>query len=336
MLDTKKPSIFLSWSGEESKQIAKKLKKTLLYFFDEKIDVFFSSEDISSGSEWFGSIKNELQSCKMGILCITKDNFDSAWINFEAGAMVACNIKVIPVLFGVDRRIYKSPLNSVNNVVFEKEDFCKLLQNISVNLGISLPQNVLNERAKQQYTKLKKELRVILNSLQDKRMFSVKYIFPSCVNKVNKNTLYVSTPMASIDKPEYTKQREFLIALEKVLIQIGFKNIISPALAIDKQENFDGSTKANFDNYKEMKQVESFLVIYPKPLPTSVLVEIGYAIALSKNIVLFTKNLKELPFMLQEANATIPNLRIYSYKNYDDIIKIVESNKMALFEVMEE
>lgn len=327
-------SIFLSWSGDESKKIAKKFKDALTYFFGSKIKVFFSQEDIPSGAEWFSKIKEELQLCKLGILCITKENFDSPWINFEAGAMIACGIKVVPVLFGTSRLAYKSPMDSVNNVAFEKDEFCKFLKNINDDLELGMSSDNFEKKARKQYTDFKNSISSSLKSLQDKRVFSSKYVYPQNINNVNIGTLYISTPMASIGEPEYKLQHEFLLKLEEVLKDIGFKQIISPAITIEKQEQFDGSTKANFDNYKEMKQVDSFLIIYPKPMPTSVLIEIGYAIALSKKIVIFTKDQSNLPFMLKEADSTIPNLKIYTYVTYEDILNTVKANKMALFEVV--
>ncbi len=333
MSEQEKRSIFLSWSGAESKKIAKKLKEELLYFFDNKIEVFFSAEDIPSGSEWFAKIKTELQTCKVGILCITKENFDSPWINFESGAMIACNIDVIPILFGASRLSYSSPMNSINNVTFEKEEFCKFMQNLNMQLGEIVPQANIEKKAKQLFTNFKAKIINSLKTLQGKRVFSAKYVYPQDINNINIHTLYISTPMASIEAPEYDEQRTFLLNLENLLKDIGFKNIFSPAISIEKQENFDGSTKANLDNYRELKQVDSFVGVYPKPLPSSVLIEIGYAIALSKRIVIFCKGKEDLPFMLREANATISNLKIDEYQTYEDILNTVKSNKMALFEL---
>lgn len=333
MPDNDKKSIFLSWSGEESKKIAKKLKEELLYFFDNRIDVFFSAADIPSGTEWFAKIKTELQKCQVGILCITKENFDSPWINFESGAMIACNIDVIPVLFGASRLSYKSPMDSINNITFEKEEFCKFMQNLNKELGAIIPQDTIEKKARQLFSSLKGKIANSLKILHDKRVFSAKYVYPQDINHVNKDTLYLSTPMASIDEPTYNEQRNFLLELHNLLLSIGFKNIVCPAISINNQSNFDGSTKANFDNYRELKQADSFIGVYPKPLPSSVLIEIGYAIALSKRIVIFCRGKEDLPFMLREADSTISNLKIYEYQSYEDILNTVRANKMALFVV---
>ena len=65
-------TIFLSWSGEYSKEIARQLKDTIEELFEGKIICFFSEVDIPSGEEWYRKIHIELQKSAMGIMCITK------------------------------------------------------------------------------------------------------------------------------------------------------------------------------------------------------------------------------------------------------------------------
>jgi hypothetical protein len=60
------------------------------------------------------------------------------------------------------------------------------------------------------------------------------------------------------------------------------------------------------------------------------MVELGYAIAISKKTVVFYK--RELPFLVQKAGENIPHIRTVKFKNYEDIINEIIGNKMALFE----
>ena len=83
--------IFISWSGDNSKQIARALKDSLenTIFKDTGLECFVSDVDISSGDDWWNKIKTELKKCKLGIACITKENLRAPWIYFESGAMIA-------------------------------------------------------------------------------------------------------------------------------------------------------------------------------------------------------------------------------------------------------
>ena len=74
--------IFISWSGDNSKEIAIELKNTLEkgIFDGTGLECFVSDVDISCGDDWWNKIKKELKSCKLGIVCITKENLKAPWI----------------------------------------------------------------------------------------------------------------------------------------------------------------------------------------------------------------------------------------------------------------
>jgi hypothetical protein len=49
------------------------------------IEPWMSVEDIRSGTRWREVVAHALDSTNFGIICITPDNQDSRWLNFEAG-----------------------------------------------------------------------------------------------------------------------------------------------------------------------------------------------------------------------------------------------------------
>lgn len=117
----KRNKIFLSWSGPHSRDFAKGLKKILekSVFSNTDLECFVSDQDIASGFDWWDKIKKELRSCKLGILCITKENLRSPWLYFEAGAMVAREVPSIPLLISCDiNALVSTPLNRRQAVVF--------------------------------------------------------------------------------------------------------------------------------------------------------------------------------------------------------------------------
>ena len=80
-----------------------------------------------------------------------------------------------------------------------------------------------------------------------------------------------------------------------------------------------------------LKESEHYVFILPKKVASSILMEIGYAIALSKNTLIFTHGRKSLPYMLQQADKAIPNIRIYEYKEFKEVLSLVKGNGMSLF-----
>jgi hypothetical protein len=81
-----KIKIFISWSGSLGEQVAEQLRKWLPLVI-QSVDPYLSSEDTRKGTRWRDVVGKELESSNYGIICVTPDNIDSRWLNFEAGAL---------------------------------------------------------------------------------------------------------------------------------------------------------------------------------------------------------------------------------------------------------
>src|SRR5260370_7683582 len=78
--------VFIGWSGETSHEVALALHEWLPRVI-QAVKPYVSSEDIAKGARWSASIAAELQASSYGIICVTRENSESPWINFEAGAL---------------------------------------------------------------------------------------------------------------------------------------------------------------------------------------------------------------------------------------------------------
>ncbi len=81
-------NIFLSWSGNLSKAIASGFNEILPDVI-QRVKPFFSPEKIGNGEVWFTSIVEALKASDLGIVFLTKDNFNEDWIIFEGGGIIA-------------------------------------------------------------------------------------------------------------------------------------------------------------------------------------------------------------------------------------------------------
>lgn len=109
--------IFISWSGEHGKTIAKKLKQGIENdIFPGKVKCFVSDMNITCGEDWKNKINNVLKGAQFGIVCVTKDTVRSPWIHYEAGALAGNDILTIPLLSIVVKRQYKEPRYKTSNV----------------------------------------------------------------------------------------------------------------------------------------------------------------------------------------------------------------------------
>ena len=128
--------IFISWSGDTSRELAQALKNWLPTVL-QAVKPYFTPQDIDKGSKWQGDILQSLNESSIGIICLTPDNLEKPWILFEAGALSNRleNAKVCPLLFDVSKANVKGPLSIFQLTEFIKEDFKKLIQSINNQLG---------------------------------------------------------------------------------------------------------------------------------------------------------------------------------------------------------
>lgn len=135
----KSMKIFISWSGEISFKVAKVLKDWIPCVIQD-VYPYFSSEDIDKGARWSTDIAKELETASFGILCVTKDNLNSKWLNFEAGALSKAvdKAKVCPLLFHLKPSdITDSPILQFQMAHVDKADIYKLFKSINETLGDS-------------------------------------------------------------------------------------------------------------------------------------------------------------------------------------------------------
>ncbi|MFD6423749.1 TIR domain-containing protein [Streptomyces sp. NPDC060198] len=129
--------VFLSWSGERSKQTAEALRSWLPDVL-QYIDPWHSSLDISAGRRGVRDITDELSETNFGIICVTPENQDSNWINFEAGSL-AKQVEesyVVPFLVGMKIADLRSPLSQFQAISGDsKGDVQKLLFDINDAAG---------------------------------------------------------------------------------------------------------------------------------------------------------------------------------------------------------
>jgi hypothetical protein len=78
--------VFISWSGDKSRNVAVALRDWLPSVIN-CIQPFVSSEDIHAGTRWQQEIADQLDTTNFGVVCVTKENQLSPWLNFEAGAL---------------------------------------------------------------------------------------------------------------------------------------------------------------------------------------------------------------------------------------------------------
>jgi TIR domain-containing protein len=127
--------VFLSWSGDLSLKIACALRDWLPSVI-QSMKPYVSSEDIDKGTRWSTDIAKELEESSFGLICVTKDNMEAPWVNFEAGALSKTfdKSKVCPFLLNVKRSELQGPLLQFQSVIYDHDDIFKLVTSINATL----------------------------------------------------------------------------------------------------------------------------------------------------------------------------------------------------------
>lgn len=135
--------VFVSWSGILSKKVAQELKKWLPCII-QSIDVFYSPEDIEKGENWDSKISTELSECNYGIVCLTSENTNAPWINFEAGAIAkTLESRVSALMVDIKTSEIQGPLKRYQATKLEKEDMWQLISDINKATDSPLSSDVL-------------------------------------------------------------------------------------------------------------------------------------------------------------------------------------------------
>lgn len=124
--------VFLSWSGEVNHKVAVIFRDWLPSVI-QSIEPYVSSEDIDKGARWSTDIAKELENSTFGIVCVTKENIHTSWLNFEAGALSKTMDKtfVSPFLFDIKRSEVNGPILQFQSTIFEKDDIEKLVKTLN-------------------------------------------------------------------------------------------------------------------------------------------------------------------------------------------------------------
>ena len=156
-------NIFISWSGEPSNRAAEYLESWLPQIV-QSARPFVSGSDIDKGTRWGTELRNHLEASDFGIVCLTPQNLNSAWILFEAGALSKLdNSRVCPILFGLKPANVTFPLAQFQLTMPDRQDIKKLV--FSMNQALPDDRRISNQVLERSFEKFWPELEEQLNGV---------------------------------------------------------------------------------------------------------------------------------------------------------------------------
>ncbi len=179
----------------------------------------------------------------------------------------------------------------------------------------------------------KKELKSWLDKKEDERAIRKKRLM---TKKDFKYDVFVSSPMASVPEGEYETMREATLAVINALKEhCGFSSFYYAGRNIETTDDFEANDLSLEIDLEALNDSKIFLMIYPEPLVSSVLVEAGWALQSKKPSFYCVKTKKNLPFLLENAEGARKdvNVRIVEYDgSIDHLVKTLVEYRSILFD----
>jgi len=147
--------LFISWSGERSQALAQALRDWLPLVL-HYVEPWLSEADIAAGERWAEAVAKELEASNFGVICVTRENVDSQWVLFEAGALAKSmqGSRVIPLLLDLEFRDISGPLAQFQAKKVEKAGLSEVIHSINQAASQAVPE----PRAEQLFDALWPEL----------------------------------------------------------------------------------------------------------------------------------------------------------------------------------
>jgi hypothetical protein len=136
--------VFLSWSGQASRDVAHALRDWL-QAVAPSVQPVVPSLDIGAGRRWGTGGADRLERTDLGIVCVMADNVGDPWLVHEAGALSAAldDKRVVSFIVGVEVAELPAPLAQLKAARLDKDDLLRLARSINGLLAPPRPDDLV-------------------------------------------------------------------------------------------------------------------------------------------------------------------------------------------------
>jgi len=139
--------VFISWSGEPSRSIAKALNDWLEGVLPQ-VEPWVSDEEIRSGARWGDVLAKSLEDTDYGVICVTRENQTSPWLIFEAGALSKKveTAKIVPLCIDLPPSdVFKGPLTPFQGLALDEAGIRRLVHDLNQDTEKPMSKERLNK-----------------------------------------------------------------------------------------------------------------------------------------------------------------------------------------------
>jgi hypothetical protein len=154
--------IFLSWSGERALHMALLLRASIPHII-QAAEIWCSDEDVLAGTFWDNEIRTKLKAANFAIICVTRENIGSPWMNYEAGAIAErLDGRVVPWMLDVaPTALQSSPLSRLQTCSADLAGTQKLMAAVNRTMAAPLDTPRLTDAVSNFWPKLEAPLESI-------------------------------------------------------------------------------------------------------------------------------------------------------------------------------
>jgi TIR domain len=214
--------VFISWSGEPSRLIAKALDGWLESVV-QHVDAWMSDEEIGSGQRWNEAIAHSLDETDLGIVCVTRANQHAPWLIFEAGA-VAKSVKkgrVVPLYIDLLSTDITGPLEAFQGRSLDENGVRRLVHDLNEAAEKKMPKERLDAVFNAMWPELEAAIDEALKGMPtpDEPQRDVNDMVAEIVERVRRieRTTDMAFPLAVFGGRAPTRQWDDLLDLTSLL-----------------------------------------------------------------------------------------------------------------------
>jgi hypothetical protein len=147
--------------------------------------------------------------------------------------------------------------------------------------------------------------------------------------------VFVATPMAALEsEDDYQGLRSEVLKVCNAFRDYCEFTVYCAVEQCPTMKSFQTTGVSIMKDFKNIRNSSNFVMLYPKKILSSILVEAGFALAIRKYSLYFAAKRGDLPFMLQDAQRVFSDVSLVELpcsSNYDCIVEVIRNNKRDLF-----
>lgn len=120
--------------------------------------------------------------------------------------------------------------------------------------------------------------------------------------------VFIGAPMSGLEPDAYVALRAQVLDMRAQVSRApGVSDVYFAGEAIASAQDFSDPAAAALRDFTALAECDVFVFFYPERSASSVLIELGYALAMRKRVILMVRREDDIPFLLRHADG--PGMR---------------------------